>query len=687
VKARQLVISVLFLLPAFLSAQNIDFNAARSADSLRRGVQAFHRGLYNESWTSFEQSVSYQPSNVLALAWLGRAQWKAGYEQEALRTWQQIVASGNGTSLVRDWISVLSFRRGLGRELSGRTVWAVSAELDGSRKGGYPFKRPTSVRPRPDGTFWVVAFGSNEILHYDANFRLLDSLRGGLEGFDRPYDLVEAPDGGFWVSEYGANRIARCNARGEKTAVFGKKGREEGQLLGPQYMAMDERGYLWVTDWGNNRVQRFTADGKFVQAITGVEGPTGVAARDGILYVSSRASRTVNLYDLSGNPVSTIGEGALSDPEGISFAPDGALLVADSNRVLECDVEKETWTVRADTSAHTKRLVQQAVTSNGDMLCADFDQSKVILATDTTSLFAGLVVRVDRVNAEKWPDVFASVSVENRYGNPVMGLGLDNFIITEGHAGVGQPTMAQTNVQVTGFDVTLLVERSPALEAFRRDAEQAAADLYALVNQGGRLKAVSAGEKPTQEADFGETRLRFIRQAFQAAPSQKWKFDLGARLAGDELITTLARSRRAVVLFTSGQFGPAAFSTYSLLEVAAYLRNNDIALYPVVFGPGAPDEDLAWLAAQSGGRLYRSSTPGGMRDVVRDVKARRSSIYTLRYSSMSRPQFGDVYIPVEVEVTVQRVSGREESGYYAPPGTRMPGEKPAAKTEAGAGGE
>jgi hypothetical protein len=681
VKPRSLVTCVLLLLPAFLTAQNIDFNAARSADYLRRGVQAFHRGLYNESWSSFEQSVSYQPSNTLALAWLGRAQWKAGYEQEALRTWQQIVSSGSGSSLIRDWIAVLSFRRGLGRELSGRTAWAVSAELAGDMKGGYPFKRPTSVRPRPDGSFWVVAFGSNEVLRYDANFRLLDSFRGGLEGFDRPYDLVEAADGGFFVTEYGANRIARCNARGEKTAAFGKKGREEGMLLGPQYLAMDERGYLWVTDWGNNRVSRFTADGTYVQSITGIDGPTGIAAREGLLYVSSRSAKRVFIYDLSGNPVTSVGEGALDGPEGVSFTPDGALLVADGNRVMECSLEQDTWTVRSDTSAHTKRLVQQAVTVNGDILCADFDQSRIVLLTDTTSLFAGLVVRVDRLNAERFPDIVASISVENRYGAPVMGLGLNNFILTEGHAGVGEPSMVQTNVQVTGFDVSLLVERSPALEAYRQDAEAAVADLYALVNQGGRLKAVSAAEKPSREADFGETRLRFIRQAFEASPSARWKFDLGARMAGDELITTLSRSRRAVVFFTAGQFSPSGFSTYSLLEVAAYLRNNDIALYPVVFGPGAPDDDLAWLAGQSGGRLYRSSTPGGMQDVVGDIKARRASIYTLRYTSRSRPQYGDVYIPVEVEVTAQRVSGREESGYYAPPGTRMPGEKPAAKKE------
>ena len=68
---------------------------------------------------SLEKAVSFQPTNTLAQIWLGRAQWKAGYEQEALRTWQQIVDAGKGTALVRDWIKVLGLRRGLGRELAG----------------------------------------------------------------------------------------------------------------------------------------------------------------------------------------------------------------------------------------------------------------------------------------------------------------------------------------------------------------------------------------------------------------------------------------------------------------------------------------------------------------------------------------------------------------------------------------
>jgi sugar lactone lactonase YvrE len=484
--------------------------------------------------------------------------------------------------------------------------------------------------------------------------------------------MVETADGGFFVSEYGANRIARCNARGDKVATFGGKGRADGLLLGPQYMTIDSRGSLWVTDWGNGRVERFDAGGKFLQAITGITAPTGIAAHEDLLYVSEKSGRHILVFDLNGNPLSSIGDGTLNDPEGISFTPAGALLVADGNRILECDLDHETWTVRADTSANTKRLVQQVVTPNGNMLAVDFDGSLVVLLTDASTLYAGLVVRVDRINSAKFPEVYADVAVETRGGTPVMGLGIDNFVVSEARAGVKSPVIAQSNTAARSIDVALVVERSPDIETRRPDLQQAVADLYGLVTPGGRITAVSAAGKATREAAFGETRLRFIRQSLQAAPEAGWRFDLAAKLAGDELITAVSGAKRAIVFLSSGAIGQRGFSTYSLLETAAYMRNNRIAFYPVLVGAPAPDEDLTFLASETGGKVYSVSSPGGMQEVVREIRSRVTPVYTLRYTSLTPADFGDRYIPLEIEVTVQKVSGREESGYYAPPTTGLP---------------
>jgi DNA-binding beta-propeller fold protein YncE len=667
VNLRPLLASLLCLLPLAASAQNLDFNAVHSAEQLRRGVQAFHRGFYSDAIVSLEKAISYQSTNTLAQEWLGRTLWKSGFEQEAIRTWNPLVANGMGGALLRDWISVIELRRGLGREIDAKAKWVVSASLDGSLKGGYPFKRPTSVRARPDGSFWVVAFGSNEVLKFNPDFKLLEVVRGGLAGLDHPYDVAEADDGTLFISEYGANRIARCTAAGDKITTFGGTGRADGKLVGPQYLALDGRGYLWVTDWGNSRVVRYDLDGNFIQSIPGIDGPTGIAVHEDRLYVSAKSARQILVFDLSGNPLGSLGDGVLTGPEGISFTPDGMLMVADANGIRECDIEKEVWTTLGDMSGHTKRLVQQTATPNGQVLGVDFDKSRVVLLTDTTSLYAGLFVHVDRINSAKFPEIYADISVETRLGRPVVGLGANNFIVTENNYSVGQTIMALANKDVKSTDVSLIIERSPDFETSLPDARQAAANLYDLATKVGRIEAISAGDTPEKQADFGETRLRFIARSLQGKPSPQWKLGAAVRLAGDDLLTSVTGARRAIVFFTTGAPNGAVYAPYSLTELAAYLRNNSIAFYPVVFGSNAPGDELEYLASESGGRTFDVFAPGGMKDVVKEMGSRVVPTYTIRYTSPTPPQFGDAYIPFEVEVTVQKISGRDEAGYYAPP--------------------
>ena len=256
-------------------------------------MQAFHRGFYNDAWISLEKSISFQPTNTLAQAWLGRAQWKSGYEQEALRTWQQVLDSGKGSALVRDWIDVLTLRRGLGRELAGKIdLGRLRRSWTARCRAAIPSAGRRASGPAPDGTFWLVAFGSNEVLHFDANFRLLETLRGGLAGIRpalrhrrrRMTARCSSPSTGPTGSR-GATRAGRRSRPSAERAA------RHGLLLGPQYMTMDSRGYLWVTDWGNSRVVRFAQDGTFVQAIPGITGPTGIAAHEDRLYVSDKTGQ------------------------------------------------------------------------------------------------------------------------------------------------------------------------------------------------------------------------------------------------------------------------------------------------------------------------------------------------------------------------------------------------------------
>ena len=55
-----------------------------------------------------------------------------------------------------------------------------------------------------------------------------------------------------------------------------------------------------------------------------------------------------------------------------------------------------------------------------------------------------------------------------------------------------------------------------------------------------------------------------------------------------------------------------------------------------------------------------------MKPLVRQVLGKTVPLYSFRYTSRSFPEFGQRYIPVEVQVNLVRRSGRDELGYFAP---------------------
>jgi hypothetical protein len=217
----------------------LDFDQIRADEEFRWGVRAFHNGFYNEAILSFQKSLSFKPLAALTRSWLGRAYYLAGFTDAALSEWKTVSSSGQGTALLENFIEILESRRGLGAELRDADRWVLSGEIQGAAGSEIVFRRPVAVRAQGDGSFFLVSYMTNEVIHFDSNGLIRRRLRGGLFGFDHPFDLAVAGDGSLYVSEFRGDRVTKCDPSGNVLAVFGGKGREPGKLLGPQYLALD----------------------------------------------------------------------------------------------------------------------------------------------------------------------------------------------------------------------------------------------------------------------------------------------------------------------------------------------------------------------------------------------------------------------------------------------------------------
>jgi len=654
----------------------VDRDAVFAQQDFRRGVQAYNRFTFNEAILSFEKALSYKNAEPLILEWLGRAYYRSGLEDTALRQWQTARSLYESTSdnalLLFGMIETIRNRRSLFPDLDEFARYVEAGRYPGTNGELILYRQPSSVLPQADGSVWTAAYGSNEILRIDPNGIIRARLRGPINGFDRPYDLARAPDGRLYVSEYRGGRVSVLDAQGRWLSYLGSKGRGPGQFVGPQNLSVDEDGYLYVVDFGNRRVSKFSPDGDFlfsfgapVAGFTGFTSPTGIAARRGEVFVADGLARRIYRFDQSGNYVGIVLDSGLNGPESLRFTLDGRLLVADTNRILLVDPASTLVRELGGLGKGAVRILCADTDANGNILAANFEAGEIAVMARMDDIAAGFFVQIERVVADKFPEVTLDLRVQDRRRRPVLGLDERNFLLSEKGAAVAEQNFLGAASLSRETDFSILVERSPETQALIPDLAVAVKDSAAAADR--LISLVSAGEQPVKESIDGPTALAAAARGNPALYGPGWRFDLGLRLAATDLLP--GTQKRAVVFVGSGRLGERAFGRYGISELAAYLANNGIVFYAVIAGAqaaGAVDRELAYLCEQTGGQvlpLYRSEGIGVVLRRLRDVP---TGSYTLRYRSRLPTNFGRAYLPIEAEVYLLERSGRDAGGYFAP---------------------
>jgi DNA-binding beta-propeller fold protein YncE len=680
------VFAVFFLVIFSLSAQDAPIrpgpitggqgaDSLSAADEFRLGVHAYNRFSYNEAILSFERALSFRPGEPLILDWLGRAYYRSGFEETAVRQWRAALdLYGRNTGvgmLLSSRIETVANRRFFLPVAEDGVRYVGSGRFPGKIEEISLYRQPTSILPNNDGTVWVVAYGSNEIVKIDVNGIIRDRRRGPLNGFDRPYDLVRGLDGRMYVSEYRGGRVSILNSNGDWLAYIGSRGLGEGQLIGPQNLTVDEDGYLYVVDYGNGRISKFDPDGVFILSFgnkspqfSGLLSPTGIAALNSKIYVAENAAKAIYMFDPNGNYLGRLAAQGLKNPESLRFLSDGTLLVADGNRILQINPDSAIVRELGLAGGERVRIVCAQMDNNGSILTANFSAGEVSVLTRFDDLASGLFVQIRNVDAQQFPKVIVELTVEDRLRRPILGLDNNNFLITEDGLPAADQTLYIPGFRYSGADISLLVERSDITAGMRSDLTAASGDINRAIQEMGNSKIVSVISAAAQP--YREQHANSLENAVRgtADNTNRWRFDLGLRLAATDLLT--ASPKRSVVYIGSGALGELAFEQYSLSEMAAYLANNSIALNAVIIGGGQVSAELEYLCKETGGRAMSLYNPRGIGDLIKSAADTPSGLYSFTYNSRLPTDFGRAWLPVEAEVYLMERSGRDNTGYFAP---------------------
>jgi DNA-binding beta-propeller fold protein YncE len=227
-------------------------------------------------------------------------------------------------------------------------------DLDGNYRRGWEtpvheLGRPTGLSVDRDGNILVADTHYHRVLIYSPQGELLRQI-GGTHGlgqgeFGFVTDAVQDSQGNYFISEYGEfDRVHKYTREGQLIKEWGGHGREPGEFLRPQSMAIDENDHLWVADSCNHRIQIFDADGKLLRS-WGEAGnepgklyyPYSIALDgNGHLYVVEYGNHRIQKFTLDGKSLGCWGEsgrepGQLFNPWGLVRSSDGRLFVLDTN--------------------------------------------------------------------------------------------------------------------------------------------------------------------------------------------------------------------------------------------------------------------------------------------------------------------------------------------------------------------
>lgn len=657
------------LLP--VSAEPTAADRALAGDEFRRAVQVYYRGAFNDSVMLFEKALSYLPGEPLILDWLGKAYYRSGVEGAALQQWQFALDSGFNAVLLKNRMEIVRERRTIRPTFDEAARFVEAGRIANKTDAGILFRQPVSVVALADGSFWVTAYGSNELLHFDVNGLIASKSRGPLTGFDRPFDLVRLDDGRMLVSEVAADRISVLSADGGYISSFGKKGRGNGELVGPQYIALDATGNIFVTDYGNARVVVFNPDGEPLfsfgtknDVFPGFTAPGGIAILDDRVYVADTVKGSLHVFDTSGNFVETlIPEGTLLQSESIRVW-NGYLLVSVMNRVCMIDPSTGSSFDVARLGNAPVRITGAVPDANGNLILTDYKGNAIQIVCRMSELVGGMFVQIERVYSDKFPKMTLEVRVEDRNRNPIVGLKSHNFLVTEEKRPVSELKLTGSAYLDDTCDITILVDRSPSSNRYMTEIKAAIGEIAGAMKGKGTLRIVSAGAIPVQEGSGPPDSGTYGALRLKAAVSTGWTFDLALRLAVNDLVN--ASKKRAVIFLTTGEVSDKGFNRYGLNDLASYMSNNGVIFSTVNLSREAVPGEYEYLSASTGGKAYYVFRNEGLAPLVKDILSAPNGSYVLTYTSVLPTDFGRAYLPVEVESYLMNRSGRDETGYFAP---------------------
>lgn len=211
--------------------------------------------------------------------------------------------------------------------------------------------RPVGLALDAEERLYVTEQGRRQIAVFDTGGRLLRTITHA--DIERPNGIaIDKDRGRIYLVNTGTRKSLSETGKGHSVLVFGLDGAlidtiasergQEGSLLYPTYVALDQTGNVYVADTMNSRVRKYDPDGNYLDSYGQrgnrfgmFERPKGVALDSfGNLYVVDSSWSNVQIFNSRGDVLLFFG--ARGSIPGMLFNPT-AIAIDQRNRIYVAD--------------------------------------------------------------------------------------------------------------------------------------------------------------------------------------------------------------------------------------------------------------------------------------------------------------------------------------------------------------
>ena len=165
--------------------------------------------------------------------------------------------------------------------------------------------------------------------------------------FVNPNGIRLSKDDKLYVCDSDNNNVQVFDKELKFERSLGRKGRANGCFENPDDLDFDDAGNLYIVDQNNHRIQVLTPQGQHVRNI-GRHGsgrgelnrPVSAAVHRNMIYITDTSNERISVFKLTGEFVTTFGEGVLTSPECIAIDGNGYIHVSDDRSRLVTFIHK-----------------------------------------------------------------------------------------------------------------------------------------------------------------------------------------------------------------------------------------------------------------------------------------------------------------------------------------------------------